>query len=72
MAANRDVKHARQRIIFLTQIQRDGMLRLIETELTSAGKFDFGDRSPSLFVYFGTRHAFFLQRGYLGVEIVTH
>jgi hypothetical protein len=48
------------------------MLRLIQTDLTATGKLDPGDRTPSNFLNIGTRHAFFVERGYLGLEIVAH
>jgi hypothetical protein len=48
------------------------MLRLIKTDLATPRKLDPGDRTPSLPVNVGTRHAFPLQRRHLGLEIVTH
>src|SRR5579863_4827700 len=55
-----------------TQAQRRGMLGLVETKFAPAGKLNPGDRTPSLPLNIGTRHAFLFQRRYLGIEIVTH
>jgi hypothetical protein len=48
------------------------MLRLVKTDFATPGKLDPSDRTPSLPVNVGTRHAFPLQRRHLGLEIVTH
>jgi hypothetical protein len=48
------------------------MLRLVEADSTAAGQADLGDGSPTLFLNIRTRHAFFFERGHLGLEIVTH
>jgi hypothetical protein len=48
------------------------MLRLVETDLTAARKLDPGNRTPALGLNVGARHAFFLERGDLSLEIVTH
>jgi len=48
------------------------MLWLVETQLTSAGKRNPGNRTPAFFLYFRTPDALCPERHYLGSQIVAH
>ena len=48
------------------------MFWLIEAEFASTGKFDFGDRTPSLLLNAGALDAFVCEGSHLGFQIVAH
>src|ERR1700678_2073955 len=56
----------------LSQIQRGGVLGLIEADLAAARQRDLGDRSPAWVLHLCARHghAFGFQRRHFGFEIV--
>src|ERR1700686_5215187 len=48
------------------------MLRLVETDVASAGEPDAGHRTPPGFVHLRTPNALLAQYLYLSLEVVTH